>query len=125
MSEKTNSPVPSSGQADILIEELACAIANAQAALLAGRFEDLEHCTSRMQSLCASLKFTQQDLTEQSSGRTGIRIVADARRVQQQNRVFAAVLRRMRRHLEALRNLLNGPSHWYQPQSMSVPEHRK
>jgi hypothetical protein len=39
-----------------LIEEIACAIADAQAALFAGRFLDLERCTQRQQELCAVLK---------------------------------------------------------------------
>jgi hypothetical protein len=39
-----------------LIEEIACAIADAQAALFAGRFFDLERCMQRQQELCAVLK---------------------------------------------------------------------
>ena len=40
----------------ILVEEIACAIADAQAALFAGRFHDLERCTLRQQELCAVLR---------------------------------------------------------------------
>lgn len=40
----------------ILIEEIACAIADAQAALFAGRFRDLDRCTLRQQELCAVLR---------------------------------------------------------------------
>jgi hypothetical protein len=39
-----------------LIDEIACAIADAQAALFAGRFRDLDRCTLRQQELCAVLK---------------------------------------------------------------------
>lgn len=125
MSEKQNNPGSSPVDAQVLIEEMACAIADAQAALLTGRFEDLEHCTGRMQELCACLKVGREDSPVQITHYSGIRLVSSARRVQLQNNVFAASLRRMRRHLETLRNLLNGPSLSYQPQPINLPERRR
>jgi hypothetical protein len=48
-------PEESYNDARTLVEEIACAIADAQAALFAGRFHDLERCTLRQQELCAIL----------------------------------------------------------------------
>jgi hypothetical protein len=104
------------------MEEMACAIAEAQAALFAGRFRDLECCAARLLQLCDSLKKHRCE----SDGKSGVAMgdVHLASRVHQENKVFAAVLVRMRRHLDALRGLLNGPSLMYQPKSMTLPERK-
>ena len=100
-----------------MIEEIACAIAEAQAALFAGRIQDLETCILHQRELCATLK----ELPGESSSNSSNELVATARRVRQQNLLFGAVVRRMRRHLDTLRNLLNGLSLTYQPKPAKVP----
>jgi hypothetical protein len=119
-----NSPSPTLVETpETIIEEMACAIAEAQAALFVGRFQDLECCATRLQELCDSLKKNESDPQRRSSAMSAEAItLGPAQRVYQQNKVFAAVLRRMRRHLEALRGLLNGPSLTYQPKSFALPE---
>jgi hypothetical protein len=102
-----------------LIEEVACALAEAQAALFAGRIQDLEGCIIRQQQLCVELKSLQKNATYSDVDRR--KVVATAQRVRQQNLLFGAVVRRMRRHLETLRNLLNGLSLTYQPKPVKVP----
>jgi hypothetical protein len=102
-----------------LIEEVACAIADAQAALFAGRIQDFEACIIRQQQLCAELKSLQEN-ADPCHGDPR-KLVATAQRVRQQNLLFGAVIRRMRRHFETLRNLLNGLSLTYQPKPVKVP----
>ena len=103
-----------------LLEEVACAIADAQAALFAGRIQDLEGCIIRQQQLCAELKSLQENTVRSDGDRR--ELIATAQRVRQQNLLFGAVARRMRRHLETLRNLLNGLSLTYQPKPVKVPD---
>lgn len=114
-------PTQSSGENPrTLIEEIATAIAEAQAALIAGRIEDLETSVIQQQELCAALKTLQDN--KFSFDRSDPReLVATARRARQQNLLFAAVVRRMNRHLDTLRNLLNGLSLTYQPKPVKVP----
>ncbi|HEY7353508.1 MAG TPA: hypothetical protein VH596_12140 [Terriglobales bacterium] len=104
------------------IEEMACAISEAQAALFEGRFNDLEICAWRLQQLCASLKQAVNNRRQfmKMQGRSGSENAAHC--VHRQNRVFGATLRRMRGHLAILRNLLNGPSATYQPKIIPMPE---
>jgi hypothetical protein len=105
------------------VEEMACAIAEAQAALFAGRFHDLECCATRLQDLCASLKKDDPTTKVLLAGEdAGPSVQFVARRVHQQNKVFAAVLRRMRRQLESLRGLAQGPSLTYEPKTAAFPE---
>ncbi len=101
------------------IEEISCAIAEGQAALFAGRIQDLESCIVRQQQLCAELKTLQENTIPFDKDTR--ELVAAAQRVRQQNLLFGAVVRRMRRHLETLRNLLNGLSLTYQPKPVKVP----
>jgi hypothetical protein len=107
----------------LVLEEIACAIAEAQAALFSGRVHDLERSTIRQQDLCALLK----DLEGKSSaavppGDDDRRALAQtARQVRQQNLIFGAVLRRMRCHLDTLRNLLRGLSLTYEPTRLRAP----
>lgn len=119
--ETRNSPEqPSTRDSRILIEEIACAISEAQAALFAGRIQDLERSVIRQQGLCAELKglrdgklaFGNSDQRELS---------AAAQRVREQNLVFGAAVRRISHHLETLRHLLNGPSLNYEPKPVKLP----
>ena len=113
---------PTAGDRRILIEEIACAIAEAQAALFAGRIQDFENCIRRQQDLCADWKRLHPGpLNSIASNAENDEVIQAAQRVRRQNLLFGAVVRRMRRHLETLRNLLNGPSHTYQPQPAKAP----
>jgi hypothetical protein len=107
----------------LVIEEIACAIAEAQAALFAGRIHDLDRSMVRQQNLCALLKGLQEepfpsvppsDIDRRALAQT-------ARQVRQQNLILGAVLRRMRRHLDTLRNLLRGLSLTYEPTRLRAP----
>lgn len=110
--------------ADTIIEEMSCAIAEAQAALFAGRFLDLECCASRLQDLCESLKKHSSSFEGHSGTLVEVPSQSAAVRVHRQNKNFAAVLRRMKRHLEALRGLLNGPSMTYRAPQRIMPERK-
>ena len=107
-------PLPSSTYKDvqILFEELSCLLALAQAALLAGRRGELEDCVRKQREVCAVIEVAQRNMDPGSSDG---HLVAMVERARKQNLIFAAVLRRMRRHLEALRNLLAGPAASYAP----------
>ena len=108
---------PAAGDRRILIEEIACAIAEAQAALFAGRIHDFENCIRRQHDLCADWKRLHAGPPISTpSNVENDEVIQSAKRLRRQNLLFGAVVRRMRRHLETLRNLLNGPSHTYQPQ---------
>ena len=103
-----------------LIEEIATAIAEAQAALFSGRIQDLETSIIHQQELCAALKtLPDNKFSFRNSDPHGI--VTTAQRVRQQNQLFGAVVRRMHRHLDTLRSLLNGLSLTYQPKPVKVP----
>lgn len=102
-----------------LIEEIACAIAEAQAALFAGRIQDLETCMIHQRKLCGALTALQAKSSFNDS--VPCDLVATAKRVREQSLLFGAVVRRMRRHLDTLRNLLNGLSLTYQPTPVKVP----
>ncbi len=106
-----------------LIEEIGCAIAEAQAALFTGRIRDLESCILHQQQLCAELKMLQENapLFKGDSRE----LVATAKLVRQQNQVVGAVVRRMRRHLNTLRNLLHGLSLTYQPKLVKAPDRNR
>jgi hypothetical protein len=103
-----------------LIEEIATAIAEAQSALFAGRIQDLETSIIHQQELCAALK-TVQDNNFSSHDSDARELVTTAQRVREQSLLFGAVVRRMHRHLNTLRNLLNGLSLTYQPKPVKVP----
>ncbi|HKW19061.1 MAG TPA: hypothetical protein VJO35_16250 [Terriglobales bacterium] len=108
---------------ETLIEEMACAIAEAQAALFAGRYSDMEVCAQRLQGLCTGLKKYNPESRDGAGTKPGERdFQAAASRLYRQNKIFAAVLTRVRRHLEAFRALLNGPSVTYQPTRIELPE---
>lgn len=101
-----------------LVEEVACAIADAQAALFSGRFADLENCVHRQQALCLRITALQQKPAPAPDAHTDHEIgqlVMTAKGTLHNNLIFAAILRRMRRHLNTLRSLLNGPAPTYAP----------
>jgi hypothetical protein len=117
----SKAPAQSSGHdTRTVIEEIATAIAEAQAALFAGRIQDLETAIIHQQALCAALK-TLQDSNFLSHHIHPRELITVAQRVRQQNLLFGAVTRRMHRHLITLRNLLNGLSLSYQPKPVKVP----
>jgi hypothetical protein len=104
-----------------LVEEMGCAIAEAQAALLAGRFRDLEHSAAHLNVLCASLKALQSRARiNQRNGSSAVYTAALSLR--QRNKTFAAVLRRMRRHLNGLSKVIGGASLNYEPATKQVRE---
>ena len=114
---------PSSDDSRVIVEEIACAIANAQAALLAGRFAELERCVSHQQELCIVLAKLHNDASRASTDMDNkIRLVSAAQRAHQQNKIFGAGLRRMQRHLETLRRVLNGRSLTYDPKPITPPQ---
>jgi hypothetical protein len=96
-----------------VLEELARAIAGAQNALLGGRFRDLEARVLEQQDLCSKIErlIRTKSVWEANCARES------ARNVRRQNLVFAAALRRMRRHADVLRNLMSGPALSYHPTS--------
>ena len=95
------------------LEQLARAIAGAQGALLGGRFRDLEACVLEQQDLCSKIDrlIRTKSVWETNCARES------ARSVRRQNLIFAAVLRRMRRHADMLRNLMSGIALSYRPTS--------
>jgi hypothetical protein len=118
---QSNVLTQTSGQdSRILIEEVACAIAEAQAALFAGRIQDLETSIIHQRQLCATLKALRDKSSFNNSATQ--ELVSAASRVRQQNLLFGAIVRRMRRHLETLRQLLNGLSLTYEPKAIKVPD---
>ena len=110
----------------VLVEELACTIATGQAALFAGRFRELESCARRLQALCQSIEELEAENNGRMSGPSGRisadpKVVATAEKAQEQNRLFAALLRRMQRHLGTLQSVLSGRSLSYGPANLTRP----
>jgi hypothetical protein len=103
---------------------MACAIADAQAALFAGRHADLEMCVARMKSLCASLKAVEDRLRGEPPSATPALVLA-VRNAHMKNRIFAAALGRMRRHLDTVRAVMNGRSLGYEPKVITLPERHR
>ena len=103
-----------------LIEEIATAIAEAQAALFTGRIQDLETSIVQQRELCSALK-TLQSARSFFGNSDPDELIATAQRVREQNLVLAALIRRIRSHRDALKNLLNGLSFSYQPKPVEVP----
>ena len=118
--KSTASPDTSSVQS--LLEDLQSVIAGSQVALLAGRVQELESCVARQRELCHQLESTLQALSSTSnhSGATP-GLVETALSARDQNRVFSAVLRRMRQNLEIMRNSLAGLETEYEARR-PVPE---
>jgi hypothetical protein len=92
-----------------LWEELACAIAASQAALFRGRLQEIEAAITVQQEICSKIKSSIEVLPSAERDRSA----KSSDQVQQQNLVFAATVSRMRRHLDSLRSVLDGPSPTY------------
>ena len=104
-----------------VIEEMEQTLAQAQGELFAGRFRDLEQCALKQQELCANLKrgVSGQAMSVSAPSATQLTLTL-AERVREHTLVFAAALRRKRRHLEILQRILNGPSPSYVPPIVDV-----
>ena len=92
-----------------LWEELACAIAASQAALFRGGLPELEAAIGVQQEICLRI----QSLVEMLPPESLDEMLERAGKAQQQNLVLAATVRRMQRHLDSLRGVLDGPSASY------------
>lgn len=93
----------------LLWEELACAIAASQAALFRGELQELETAITVQQEICSKIKSLVETLPAAERNCS----VDSAEKAQQENLVFAAAVRRMQRHLDSLRSVLDGPSPSY------------
>jgi hypothetical protein len=126
MMDNSQSQPSGSASLQVLVEELACTIATGQAALFAGRFGELESCARRLQALCQSVEALETENNGKMSGPSGKisadpKVVATAEIAREQNRLFAALLRRMQRHLGTLRSVLSGRSLSYGPANFTRP----
>jgi|SRR5579863_3734483 len=101
------------------LQQMGAAIAESQAALLTGRLNDLETSTHKQQQLRQGLERLRgldglhSASTPRRQGALPPRVVAYARRLQAQNRVFAGILKRMRRNLESQQRHLDGSAFGY------------
>lgn len=93
----------------LLWEELACAIAASQAALFHGELHELESAIGVQQEICLRIQSVIQTVPSVNRDQ----ILERAGQAQRQNLVFAATVRRMQRHLDSLRSVLDGPSPSY------------
>jgi hypothetical protein len=109
---QTDSTPGTSDELDLALEQLGLAIAESQAALLSGRVRDLEASTLRQQELRKRFERLPDSKSESTDrGRDQLsrsRLLASARRIHFQNRVFGGVLERMKRNLEAWQRLVQG-----------------
>jgi len=116
-----------SGALERMLNEMEAAIAESQAALLAGRLRDLEASSQKQQELFATLRDLISAPVEASDGvRARVlppKVMAAVRQVHAGNLVLAGVLRRMRRNLDGLRRQIHGsePSYTYGLESNSAP----
>ena len=116
-----------SGALERMLNEMEAAIAESQAALLAGRLCDLEASTQKQQELFAPLRDLISAPVEASDGVCARvlspKVMAAVRQVHAGNLVLAGVLRRMRRNLDGLRRQIHGsePSYTYGRESNSAP----
>ncbi len=96
-----------------MLEELSSVIAKSQSALLDGKLRELEGCVRRQRTLCEQLESRLRRYSARQNlpcDRDCAHIAVTAMHAREQNRVFSAVLRRMRRNLEVVRNALAGAS---------------
>ena len=98
---------------ELTLEQLGLEIGESQAALLSRRVRDLEASTLRQQELrkrCECLRTgSQSEPTDRDRDQLSrSRLLVSARRTYFQNRVFAGVLERMKRNLEAWQRLVHG-----------------
>ena len=96
-----------------ILAELNGVIANSQSALLASKLQQLESCVRQQRSLCERLESALRKYSRShpyACDPECMRIAVSALEAREQNRVLSAVLRRMRRNLEVMRNALAGAS---------------
>lgn len=105
---------------ELVLQEMGAAIAESQAALLAGRVRDLEASTRRQKQLweqCEQLRARPNSAGGSSGGERGTAwpsgVLASARQLHARNLVFAGILKRMRRNLEALQQQMQGAAPAY------------
>ena len=98
-----------------LVREMQRSLSQSQRALLGSHLEEFKRCTARQKELgreleqliSASLHTRAQNLAITSE------LISAAQGARNEGRLFAAVLRRMRRNLEILSAALQGTSHLY------------
>src|SRR6476646_3122282 len=97
---------------EAILQELKGVIAESQSALLEGHPEELENCIARQRALCEELESWLRTHGRASIHATTARteLVVSAMQAREHNRLFSALLRRMRHNLEVMRNVFLGPS---------------
>ncbi len=101
-----------------ILQELKGSIADSQSALLEGDPQELENCILRQRGLCEKLEcWLREQAGEIAAGvhanSAPTQVVVSAMEAREQNRLFSALLRRMRHNLEVMRNIWSGPSFEY------------
>lgn len=104
-------PAGSGREIGAVLEEMGEIVGAAQSALLDGRLETLRTSMQRQQELCSELSAILRSPAAAPFREPGVASVAG--NLSRNNRVFAAVLRRMRANLEILRNRLRAGSQIY------------
>ena len=106
--------LPDPQNAARILQDVTGAIAASQAALIKGSLQELENCIERQRGLCRKLQFVLRTNSGASTGENDgpkrRELKAVALQARDQNRVFSAVLRRVRRNLEIMRNISAGSS---------------
>lgn len=103
---------------EAILQELKGVIAESQSALLKGHPEELENCIVRQKRHCKELEFWLREYGARVADAVLVKseptqLVVTAMEAREQNRLFSALLRRMRHNLEVMRNILSGPSDEY------------
>ena len=100
---------------ELTLDQLGLEIGESQAALLSGRVRDLEASTLRQQELRKRFErlgglagWPVESAERERDKLSRSKLLESARSVQFQNRVFAGVLDRMKRNLEAWQRLVHG-----------------
>jgi len=100
---------------EAILRELSEVIEKSQSALLGNNPQELDNCISRQRTLCEELEFSLREYASAVS--LGVdpktapsHLVLNAMKAREQNRLFSALLRRMRHNLEIMRNSLMGSS---------------
>jgi hypothetical protein len=103
---------------EAILQDLTGVIAESQSALLKGHPEELENCILRQKGHCKELELWLREYGTTVARNVDVnsasnRMVVTAMEAREQNRLFSALLRRMRHNLEVMRNILSGPSDKY------------
>lgn len=105
---------------ELTLHQMSAAIAESQAALLAGRVRDLEISTRKQQELRERFELLGRLMASENGPapwdkRTVLssQVLVFAQRVHAHNLVFAGILERMRRNLEALQRQIQGSAFSY------------